>query len=150
MLLKLDFRSVFRLLAAVLILGELRFVSDGAEGSRSLDPNCRPSDPGTIAWLSQLLGVPADSLVSALTSLRFAGGQRASIYRRPLNPVQAEASRDAAAKHTYSALFSFLFQQTNAYLGSDSERFIGLLDLFGFEKYEAPRRNGFEQVFLAL
>lgn len=111
---------------------------------------CRPSNPANLTWLSRLFGVPEETLVQALTSLRFVGGQRASTYRRPLSPAQATQARDAAAKHTYSSLFSFLFQQTNAHLGSHSERFIGLLDLFGFEKYEAPRTNGFEQVVAAL
>lgn len=59
--------------------------------------------------------------------------------------LQAEAARDALAKHMYAEFFAWIVAVINRSLESSSEdkyRFIGVLDIYGFETFEV---NSFEQ-----
>lgn len=62
-----------------------------------------------------------------------------------LSAAEAANTRDALGKYLYGSVFSWLVRQINASVdGSDDDRdrFIGLLDLSGFEIFET---NSFEQ-----
>lgn len=62
----------------------------------------------------------------------------------PLDVDKAVDTRDALAKAIYGELFNWLVTRINEKMSDDSsERFIGLLDIFGFEHFEV---NSFEQV----
>lgn len=58
--------------------------------------------------------------------------------------LQARAARDALAKYMYAELFSWIVQMINRALETTGEkhRFIGVLDIYGFETFEI---NSFEQ-----
>lgn len=70
-----------------------------------------------------------------------------------LNIAQASDSRDALAKFLYSAIFDWVIGELNRQSaningqskkgGKKKQRFIGILDIFGFEDLE---KNSFEQV----
>jgi myosin heavy subunit len=57
---------------------------------------------------------------------------------------QAVGARDALAKHIYAELFSWIVTVVNKALESSgtSQRFIGVLDIYGFETFDI---NSFEQ-----
>jgi hypothetical protein len=57
---------------------------------------------------------------------------------------QAVGARDALAKHIYAQLFSWIVTVVNSALESTgtSQRFIGVLDIYGFETFDI---NSFEQ-----
>ena len=59
--------------------------------------------------------------------------------------LQAEGARDALAKHMYAEFFAWIVAVINRSLESSTEekfRFIGVLDIYGFETFEV---NSFEQ-----
>ncbi|XP_035794434.1 unconventional myosin-Va-like isoform X3 [Anopheles albimanus] len=63
----------------------------------------------------------------------------------PMNKAQAEATRDALAKHIYAELFQHIVQKINRNLAGSKKQtccFIGVLDIYGFETFDI---NSFEQ-----
>lgn len=62
----------------------------------------------------------------------------------PLKPAEAEDNRDALAKEIYERLFEWLVEHINHEIQKREEetRFIGALDIFGFECFKT---NSFEQ-----
>ena len=58
--------------------------------------------------------------------------------------LQAMGARDALAKHIYAELFNWIVAVINKALESTSvsQRFIGVLDIYGFETFDI---NSFEQ-----
>ncbi|ANB14006.1 myosin 5 [Sugiyamaella lignohabitans] len=133
--------SVFRLLAAILWIGNIDFIEND-EGSQIRDS----SVPNFVAYL---LDVDAASIEKALT-IRIVetsrGGRRGSVYESPLNVVQAKAVRDALAKAIYDKLFDWIVYRVNESLKAQkgsSSLSIGILDIYGFEIFE---NNSFEQI----
>jgi len=61
----------------------------------------------------------------------------------PLDPVTARDSCDSLAKGIYSRLFDHLVRRINESLEGRVGKFIGILDIFGFEIFE---NNSFEQL----
>jgi myosin V len=62
---------------------------------------------------------------------------------KTMSASEAAASRDALAKHVYAQLFSWIVRQINSELENGRGlRFIGVLDIYGFETFEI---NSFEQ-----
>ena len=61
-----------------------------------------------------------------------------------MSSFQAEAGRDAFAKHIYARLFNWVVGHVNRKLAPDRNphHFIGVLDIYGFETFE---KNSFEQ-----
>jgi myosin I len=142
-------QSVFSLLAAILHLGNVKFLSkqiDGVEGSV-----LKPSD--SLNSFCELSKVNPEDLVQALTYRELqtmaAGGQSVT-YQVPQNPVQAAARRDTISKSMYSNLFDLIVARINTALdvsnvsstGEDMLS-IGVLDIYGFEVF---KNNGFEQL----
>lgn len=133
--------EIFRMLAAVLWLGNVHF-NENDEGGAVI------SDASVVDFLAYLLEVESAQVNKALT-LRVVetsrGGRRGSIYDVPLNPTQAIAVRDAFAKAIYNNLFDWIVQRVNASLRARGVQAhsIGILDIYGFEIFE---RNSFEQL----
>ncbi|QPG77001.1 myosin I [Brettanomyces nanus] len=134
--------QVFRLLAAILWIGNITFAED-EEGNSTIN------DTSVTDFVAYLLQVNADVLCKAVTERVMEtshGMKRGSVYHVPLNPVQATASRDALAKGLYSNLFDWIVARVNQSFSSmKSQPFksIGILDIYGFEIFE---HNSFEQV----
>lgn len=132
-----DKRSIFAIVAACLHLGNVQFqaATGGADGSRVA--NAAPAAAG-----AQFLGVDPSVLQQALCFRTIEiNGESTTI---PLRLEQARDNRDALTKYVYQKLFDWLVQRINRSLASpDSEHFIGILDIFGFEIFE---KNSFEQL----
>ena len=133
--------NLFRMLAAILWIGNIQFAEDD-EG------NSKISDSSVVDFVAYLLEVDAAHVNKALTTRvveTSRGGRRGSVYDVPLNPAQASAVRDALSKAIYFNMFDWIVGRVNASLkarGAMSQS-IGILDIYGFEIFE---RNSFEQL----
>ncbi|RLM00681.1 hypothetical protein CFD26_102581 [Aspergillus turcosus] len=133
--------NVFRMLAAILWIGNVQFAEDDSG-------NAAITDQSVVDYVAYLLEVDAAQVNKAFT-LRVMetarGGRRGSVYEVPLNTVQAIAVRDALAKAIYFNLFDWIVQRVNASLTARGQvaNSIGILDIYGFEIFE---KNSFEQL----
>ena len=133
--------DIFRILAAILWLGNVTFGEDK-------DGNAAISDQSIVDFVAYLLEVESAHVNKALI-LRVVetsrGGRRGSVYEVPLNPTQATAVRDALAKALYFNLFDWIVERVNASLKARGAiaNSVGILDIYGFEIFE---RNSFEQL----
>lgn len=133
--------DIFRMLAAILWLGNVQFIEDNSG-------NTAIADQSVVEFVAYLLEVDPAHVNKALT-LRVVetsrGGRRGSVYEVPLNPTQATAVRDALAKAIYFNLFDWIVDRVNASLKARGTiaNSVGILDIYGFEIFE---KNSFEQL----
>ncbi|GMI37880.1 hypothetical protein TeGR_g2408 [Tetraparma gracilis] len=134
--------ELFGLTCAVLHLGNITYNSDGDQGSVVA--------PAGSTWLqnaARLLGVDADKLATCLCerSIEVRGEKNRILHK----PEEALEAADSLAKAVYAMLFDWLVKRINdAVRDTDpsddaSRRFIGILDIFGFEIF---KQNSFEQL----
>ncbi|KAM9848388.1 unconventional myosin-Va [Aulostomus maculatus] len=131
--------ELFRILAAVLHLGNVHIQASG----RSSDRSFIDADDRSLAVFSKLLVVEGPQMAHWLCHRRLAVGGETLV--KPMSGQQALEARDALAKHIYGQLFTWTVQRLNSALRSHSGRaksFIGVLDIYGFETFD---RNSFEQ-----
>ncbi|KAF2118272.1 P-loop containing nucleoside triphosphate hydrolase protein [Lophiotrema nucula] len=133
--------NIFRMLSAILWIGNVSFVEDDSG-------NAAVADQSVIDFVAYLLEVDAAHVNKALTMRILEtsrGGRRGSTYDVPLNPAQATAVRDALAKAIYFNLFDWIVERVNVSLKARGtiDYSIGILDIYGFEIFE---RNSFEQL----
>ena len=139
-----DVRDIFRVVAAVMWLGNVTFVEEAVDG----EDNAARVAPGkgaeALEIASDLLGVSSERLESSFVTRKLrAGGE--SVTQR-LNAVAAADGRDALAKAVYAALFDWLVARINASFANTrgaALTTISILDIYGFEFFE---RNSFEQL----
>lgn len=133
--------NIFRILAAILWLGNVQFTEDDQS-------HATITDQSTVDFVAYLLEVDAAQVNKALT-IRVVetarGGRRGSVYEVPLNRVQANAVRDALAMGLYFNLFDWIVERLNMSLTAKGAvtNSIGILDIYGFEIFE---KNSFEQL----
>uniref|UniRef100_A0A8C0L700 Unconventional myosin-X n=1 Tax=Canis lupus dingo TaxID=286419 RepID=A0A8C0L700_CANLU len=129
---KEEVREVLRLLAGVLHLGNIEFITAGG---------AQVSFKTALGRSAELLGLDSAQLTDALT-------QRSMFLRgeeilTPLTVQQAEDSRDSLAMALYARCFEWVIKKINSRIkGKDDFKSIGILDIFGFENFEV---NHFEQ-----
>lgn len=133
--------DVFRMLAAILWIGNIQFVEDD-QGNSAI------ADQSVIDYVAYLLEVDSPSVHRAMTIRLMEtarGGRRGSVYEVPLNTTQALAVRDALSKAIYYNLFDWIVERVNSSLTARSSisNSIGILDIYGFEIFE---KNSFEQL----
>uniref|UniRef100_U3IHW3 Myosin X n=1 Tax=Anas platyrhynchos platyrhynchos TaxID=8840 RepID=U3IHW3_ANAPP len=129
---KEEVREVLRLLAGILHLGNVEFITAGG---------AQVSFKTALGRSAELLGLDSTQLTEALT-------QRSMILRgeeilTPLSIQQAIDSRDSMAMALYSQCFAWVIKKINSRIKSKEDfKSIGILDIFGFENFEV---NRFEQ-----
>lgn len=129
---KEEVREVLRLLAGILHLGNIEFITAGG---------AQVSFKTALGRSAELLGLDPAQLTDALT-------QRSMFLRgeeilTPLNVQQAVDSRDSLAMALYARCFEWVIKKINSRIkGKDDFKSIGILDIFGFENFEV---NHFEQ-----
>lgn len=133
--------NIFRMLSAILWLGNISFVENDSG-------NAQVTDLGVVDFVAYLLEVESAQVSKALT-IRIVetsrGGRRGSVYEVPLNPAQATAVRDALSKAIYFNLFDWIVERINASLKARGAigNSVGILDIYGFEIFD---KNSFEQL----
>ena len=131
--------NMFKIISSVLHLGNVDYKADGEVST--------PKDAASVthlAHVSDLLGLETDALVYALTHKKIQ--MRSEIINTPLTPQQSKDQTDALVKYLYSVLFEWMVNKLNQCTYSEiSSRFIGVLDIFGFELFE---HNSFEQFLI--
>ncbi|CAG0895026.1 unnamed protein product [Cyprideis torosa] len=132
----------------LLRLGEIHFAHDNVAD--------RWTVAGGSSSLRGILGVSEMALAGVLTSQQIAPGhgRRVSVYARPCQSrEECEARRDTLMRVLYQNLFRALVVRIGSSLGEARERSfreevktatIGILDMYGFEVYEAG--NSLEQL----
>jgi myosin protein heavy chain len=135
--------SILRTIAAVLHLGNISVVKE----SRSADQaRLAPDAKEVAARVCKLLGVPLEGFLRGLLHPKVKAGRE--WVEKVQTPEQVRFSIDALAKGIYERGFGDLVTRINrqldrAGMGLDDTRFIGVLDIAGFEIFE---HNSFEQL----
>lgn len=149
--------EIFRILAAILHLGNVSVHASGRSSERSsvdvrevsrCPPDSRPLrrrrtltrpvcassqvDDRSLAVFSKLLGVEGPQMAHWLCHRRLAVGGEMLV--KPMSAQQAVEARDALAKHVYGQLFAWTVQRLNSALRAQRGKpksFIGVLDIYG-------------------
>jgi myosin protein heavy chain len=138
-----DQASILRTIAAVLHLGNITVVKE----SRSADQaRLAPDAKEVAARVCKLLGVPLDPFLQGLLHPKVKAGRE--WVEKVQTPEQVRLGIDALAKGIYERGFGDLVNRINQQLdrngmGMDDSKFIGVLDIAGFEIFE---QNSFEQL----
>eukprot|EP00808_Paulinella_micropora_P007804 g73135.t1 len=135
-------KAILSVVAAVLCLGNVDF-RDPPSGRGEV----QLSNTQQVAFAADLLGLTTQQLERALKvrQLRIKGHQSTQVT---MTAKEARDSADALAKFLYGANFDWLVQRINQSMGDavtrmSGQRYIGILDIFGFEIFE---HNSFEQL----
>ncbi|KAI9801053.1 MAG: hypothetical protein M1833_002921 [Piccolia ochrophora] len=135
--------SVLRTVAGVLHLGNLRVVKESARADQA---RLSPESQAPLEKACHLLGVPVEPFIQGLLHPRVRAGRE--WVEKVQTPEQVRLAVDALAKSIYERGFGDLVDRINrqldrAGMGLDDSHFIGVLDIAGFEIFEA---NSFEQL----
>ena len=138
---KTEQADVFKIVAGVLHFGNIKF---GVNKNSTGDDGSVVTNKDSLTTACRLWGVSADQLEKFLTHSEITtGGEK---ILRPYNVQQAKDARDAMVKKVYCDLFQWTVDKINRELSSGGvtrHRFIGVLDIFGFESFLV---NSFEQL----
>ncbi|OLN96356.1 Myosin type-2 heavy chain 1 [Colletotrichum chlorophyti] len=138
-----DQSAILRTIAAVLHLGNISVVKE----SRAADQaRLAPDAKEQAAKVCKLLGVPLEPFLQGLLHPRVKAGRE--WVEKVQTPEQVRLGLDALSKGIYERGFGDLVTRINRQLdrtgmGLDDSRFIGVLDIAGFEIFE---ENSFEQL----
>ncbi|KAK2191130.1 hypothetical protein NP493_59g02001 [Ridgeia piscesae] len=134
-----DIESIWKMVAAVLHLGNLDFVEEGEEA--------RVKDHGVLKNVAKLLSVDESAAQTALCSRVLAA--QGDVMEKSHNVEQARRGRDAFAKAIYDRVFTWIVRKVNKsmevsqeIIRQGSNTVIGVLDIYGFEIFD---NNSFEQ-----
>jgi myosin heavy subunit len=101
-------------------------------------------NPDVVNHASNLWGVNSKEIQKCLTTRTIGAGKEVVIKGNSV--AQALDVRDAMTKRVYAELFQHVVDKINVELlstGRSRHKFIGVLDIFGFESFET---NSFEQL----
>lgn len=147
-------QDLFRMLSAILHLGNVTFVeSVGKGGSKQVELG-RDGSESALKCAAELLGLQPAALHGCLTRRIIKASARDSVVHKPLSQSQAKVGRDTLCRLLYSKLFFMVVDCINTALAPAASKsgwessclFVGLLDLFGFENFETG--NHFEQLMV--
>ncbi|KAF1866956.1 hypothetical protein Lal_00018342 [Lupinus albus] len=134
---KEDQELVFKLLAAILWLGNISFnVADNENHIEVVKDEA-------VTTAALLMGCSSEELMTALSTRKIQAGK--DTIAKMLTLRQAIDTRDALAKFIYASLFDWLVEQVNKSLEVGKQRTgrsISILDIYGFESFQ---KNSFEQ-----
>ncbi|EPY73095.1 myosin-Vc [Camelus ferus] len=123
---KEDFQmDVFKILAAILHLGNVQITAVGNERSTEGDSH--------LKVFCELLGLEGDKVAQWLCNRKIITASETVV--KPMTRPQAANARDALAKKIYAHLFDFIVERINQALQFSGKQhtFIGVLDIYGVE-----------------
>jgi myosin heavy subunit len=132
-------QNIWRVVAAVLRMTNLKFVQDGDSGEKGKVKDRKETD--RIAEMMGFVKDGEDGFASLLCCQILEGCKdvHGNLIRKLQNPKQCKDNCNALAKEIYGKLFEYLIQEVcNSVLkpeDSSKEAFVGLLDIFGFENF---------------
>ncbi|KAG8693253.1 class II myosin, partial [Ceratobasidium sp. 395] len=128
--------NIFRMIAAILWLGNVTFAEDDGTGSQI-------TDTGVTDFVAYLLEVDPAAVAKAMVNRTMEVTR--TFIDVPLNPAQASSGRDALAKALYNNLFEWIVSRVNISMKprQATAQVIGVLDIYGFEIFQD---NSFEQL----
>lgn len=148
---------VFRILAALLHLGNVNFMMEihegkGASGTREESAAVTAATRNHFEKCAELLGVTTKDLESLLLTRMITAGSEVMVLKQ--NAEQAKDICRSLAKAIYGRVFSWLVRRLSDGINycdnsdvydydAPEIKTIGILDIFGFESLD---RNGFEQL----
>uniref|UniRef100_A0AC11BY26 Myosin ID n=1 Tax=Ovis aries TaxID=9940 RepID=A0AC11BY26_SHEEP len=135
-----EIQTAYKILAAILHLGNLKFVVDG--------DTTLIEDGRLVSIIAELLSTKTDMVEKALLYRTVATGR--DVIDKQHTEQEASYGRDAFAKAIYERLFCWIVSRINdiiAVKNSDTtihgkNTVIGVLDIYGFEIFD---NNSFEQ-----
>ncbi|KAH9259339.1 hypothetical protein BASA81_002382 [Batrachochytrium salamandrivorans] len=128
-----------RLPAALLHLGDITFAESVQAGNVK---GSKIADEAPLKLAAKFLDVDPEALRKVLLTRTIVVNRDRNVI--PLNPQAARAGCDSIVKGIYSRQFDWIVARCNKALnGETSGKFIGVLDIFGFEIFEV---NSFEQL----
>ncbi|KDO16501.1 hypothetical protein SPRG_17979, partial [Saprolegnia parasitica CBS 223.65] len=123
----LDVDWLLGVVAAILHLGNLVFISDKETGSKV-------ANTAALVAAATLLRVPADALRDALCVTVLTIGSKLERQHMPHGPERAASVAAAMAKALYVRLFEYITMRSNASSGAPSDALrVSVLDVVGFE-----------------
>merc|ERR1719239_88981 len=133
-----DLSSVFKVISAALLFGNMEFKQERNSDQATLPDN-------TVAQkVAHLLGIQVTDLTKAFLKPRIKVGR--DYVTKAQTKEQVEFAIEAIAKATYERLFKWIVTRINRSLDRTKRQgasFIGILDIAGFEIFEL---NSFEQL----
>eukprot|EP01047_Picozoa_sp_COSAG01_P014873 COSAG01_NODE_734_length_13974_cov_57.831784_13_plen_459_part_00 len=140
-------QNMFRVIAAVLHLGQIRFDSAlSTSGDDKAQVIGGEASDGLCCASTLLSCSPADLHAAVVTRHISA---RTETYTINLTQTEAEHARDALAKALYAKLFEWLVERINVSTAAAPESTVrstvGVLDIFGFESFAS---NSLEQLLI--
>ena len=126
-------KEVLKILAGILHFGNVKFTG---KHEMNEDETAFVSNPDVAEFAGSLWGVEKSAIEISLCSRSM--GTRDNIMVK-YNVSQAQDARDAMTKRVYAELFQLVVDKINDELGGAKfgrHRFIGILDIFGFESFE--------------
>ncbi|XP_021923468.1 unconventional myosin-Va [Zootermopsis nevadensis] len=137
--------DMFKVLAAILHLGNVTImdaITEGVGGGGDSEGSAIPANDKHLLLLAELLQLDASEMRSWLCHRKIVSMRE--VFFKPMTVTEAVGARDALAKHIYAELFNWIVTVVNKSLESTgtSQRFIGVLDIYGFETFDI---NSFEQ-----
>lgn len=141
-----EISQVLDVIVAILNLGNVNFV----EGSVPGVGNCARIDPQTLHFAKEAgkyMGLADIKDVENLLTVKEQQMMNETLFIN-LQLNEALATRDSIAKLVYKNLFTWLVDRVNLSISnpgasSSNTKFIGILDIFGFEIFD---HNSFEQL----
>ncbi|CAE7831732.1 myoI [Symbiodinium microadriaticum] len=157
---KPELEDAFSVCGAILHLGNLEFI-DNTDGNGGCVLKEVSSVTSALENASRLMGLSEEEVSLRLRSRELVVRGEVNVVQ--LNKTQAGEARDALCKVMYKNCFDWLVERTNIAMidphatpeaianergryhkpPTSSRKFIGILDIFGFEIFEL---NGFEQL----
>eukprot|EP00124_Ichthyophonus_hoferi_P000824 Ihof_evm10s34 gene=Ihof_evmTU10s34 len=132
--------SIFRILAAILFMGNIDIVARRTSGEA--EAVIKEGDTN-LANACRVLDIKEKDFSTWLLQRKMPAIRGVSMIKK-LSMETAVAYRDAFAKRLYADLFDWIVYRINVKLKNPTHNgnFVGILDIYGFEKFDT---NSFEQ-----
>lgn len=153
-LVRAELAGIWKLLAGILHLGNLEFdhpkLDESSTAGSEVACGVTRETQASLEHASQVLGISSQELHTALCQRSIQAGLES--IQIGLSFAEAQSCRDGWAKTIYAQVFQYLVQRINEELETtptanttprQSLRWIGILDIFGFEIMDI---NSFEQL----